>query len=42
MCRNIKTLFKFEPPATGAEIQTAALQFSRKKPVHMKVVLPRK
>lgn len=30
MCRNIKTLFNFEPPATGDEIHAAALQFVRK------------
>lgn len=30
MCRNIKTLFNFEPPATDQEIQAAALQFVRK------------
>jgi hypothetical protein len=30
MCRNIKTLFNFEPPATGEEIQASALQFVRK------------
>ena len=30
MCRNIKTLFNFEPPATEAEIDAAALQFVRK------------
>ena len=30
MCRNIKTLFNFEPPATGAEISAASLQFVRK------------
>jgi len=30
MCRNIKTLYNFEPPATGEEIQAAALQFVRK------------
>ena len=30
MCRNIKPLFNFEPPATDAEIQEAALQFVRK------------
>lgn len=30
MCRNIKTLFNYEPPATEAEIQAAALQFVRK------------
>ncbi len=30
MCRNIKTLFNFEPPATGDEIHASALQFVRK------------
>jgi len=30
MCRSIKTLFNFEPPATDAEIRAAALQFVRK------------
>jgi hypothetical protein len=30
MCRNIKTLFNFEPPATDAEIHDASLQFVRK------------
>ncbi len=30
MCRNIKTLFNFEPPATEEEIQAAALQYVRK------------
>ena len=30
MCRNIKTLFNFEPPATEAEIHAASLQFVRK------------
>jgi hypothetical protein len=30
MCRNIKTLANFEPPATEAEIRDAALQFVRK------------
>ena len=30
MCRNIKTLFNFEPPATEVEIHDAALQFVRK------------
>jgi hypothetical protein len=30
MCRNIKTLFNFEPPATEAEIRAASLQFVRK------------
>ena len=39
MCRNIKTLFNFEPPATDEEIQASALQFVRKlsgfnKPSH--------
>jgi hypothetical protein len=30
MCRNIKTLFNFAPPATDAEIRAASLQFVRK------------
>ncbi len=30
MCRNIRTLFNFEPPATELEIRDAALQFVRK------------
>ena len=30
MCRNIKTLFNFEPPATDDEVRNAALQFVRK------------
>jgi hypothetical protein len=30
MCRNIKTLFNFKPPATEEEIQAASLQFVRK------------
>lgn len=30
MCRNIRTLFNFEPPATETEIREAALQFVRK------------
>jgi len=30
MCRNIRTLFNFEPPATKAEIHDASLQFVRK------------
>mgnify|MGYP005813297611 CR=1 FL=1 len=30
MCRNIKTLFNFEPPATEQEIHASALQFVRK------------
>lgn len=30
MCRNIKPLFNFEPPATDAEVHDAALQFVRK------------
>ena len=30
MCRNIRPLFNFEPPATDEEIQAAALQFVRK------------
>ena len=40
MCRNIKTLFNFEPPATGDEVRASALQFVRKlsgfnKPSHV-------
>ena len=39
MCRNIKTLFNFEPPATDEEIRASSLQFVRKlsgfnKPSH--------
>ena len=30
MCRNIKTLYNFEPPATNDEIQASALQYVRK------------
>jgi hypothetical protein len=30
MCRNIRTLHNFEPPATGEEVQAAALQYVRK------------
>jgi hypothetical protein len=30
MCRNIKTLFNYEPPATGEEIRASALQYVRK------------
>lgn len=30
MCRNIKTLFNFDPPATEEEIKAASLQFIRK------------
>jgi len=30
MCRNIKTLFNFEPPVTNEEVQAASLQFVRK------------
>ena len=30
MCRNIKTLFNFQPPATDDEIRAASLQFVRK------------
>ena len=30
MCRNIKTLFNFDPPATEDEVRDAALQFVRK------------
>ncbi len=30
MCRNIKTLFNFQPPATNDEVRAASLQFVRK------------
>ena len=30
MCRNIKTLFNFDPPATKQEVEAAALQYVRK------------
>ena len=30
MCRNIKTLYNFDPPATDAEVREASLQFVRK------------
>jgi hypothetical protein len=30
MCRSIKTLFNFEPPATDVEVRAASLQFVRK------------
>jgi hypothetical protein len=30
MCRNIKTLYNFEPPATEEEVRAASLQFVRK------------
>ena len=30
MCRNIKTLFNFDPPATAEEVRAASLQFVRK------------
>jgi hypothetical protein len=30
MCRNIKTLFNFEPPVTNDEVRAAALQYVRK------------
>ncbi len=30
MCRNIKTLFNFDPPVTASEIEAASLQFVRK------------
>jgi len=30
MCRNIKTLYNFEPPATDDDVRAAALQFVRK------------
>ena len=34
MCRNIKTLFNFEPPATEEEIRASSLQFVRKAATH--------
>jgi hypothetical protein len=42
MCRNIRTLFNFEPPATEDEVRASALQFVRKlsgfaKPSHANV-----
>jgi len=30
MCRNIRTLFNFDPPATDEEVRAAAIQFVRK------------
>lgn len=30
MCRNIKTLYNFDPPATSSEVNASALQFVRK------------
>ncbi len=30
MCRNIRTLFNFDPPATDEEIRASAIQFVRK------------
>jgi hypothetical protein len=36
MCRNIKTLFNFEPPASDEEIYAASLQFIRKLSGHNK------
>ncbi|MHB8761178.1 MAG: DUF2277 domain-containing protein [Coriobacteriia bacterium] len=30
MCRNIRVLFNFDPPASGAEVRDAALQYVRK------------
>jgi hypothetical protein len=30
MCRNIKTLYNFDPPATAAEVHMAAMQYVRK------------
>ncbi len=30
MCRNIRTLFNYEPPSSGADIEAAALQYVRK------------
>ena len=39
MCRNIRTLYNFDPPATGGDVRAASLQFVRKiggfsKPSH--------
>lgn len=44
MCRSIKTLFNFDPPATDEEIRAASLQFVRKlsgftKPSHANIVV---
>ena len=36
MCRNIKVLFNFDPPATDEEIEEAALQFVRKLSIHLR------
>jgi hypothetical protein len=36
MCRNIKTLFNFDPPATDEEIRASALQYVRKLSGSMK------
>jgi hypothetical protein len=36
MCRNIKTLFNFDPPATDEEIRASALQYVRKISGHTK------
>lgn len=33
MCRNIKTLFNFEPPVTDEEVRDASLQFDRDREV---------
>ena len=41
MCRNIKPLFNFEPPATDIEIHEAALQFVRKLSAVAGVIVPR-
>ena len=43
MCRNIKTLFNFDPPATDEEVRASALQYVRKisgstKPSHDSLV----
>ena len=38
MCRNIKPLFNYDPPATEADIRAASLQFVRKSPPHLTVL----
>jgi len=40
MCRNIKTLFNFDPPATEEEVRAASLQFVRKLGGFQKPSLP--
>jgi hypothetical protein len=40
MCRNIKTLFNFAPPATDEEIHAASLQYVRKRQPRRKRAQP--